>query len=294
MLINTHQCLDINYANFKNEKIIMLFLNNLINVIAEMELMENESGVERLFFDLSSESRLGILRKLQKTNLKMQEVTKALDLTTTETFRQLQRLSESKLIQKQSDGKYNLTPYGNLALTMVSTMDFLHKNKDYFLEHEIWRLPLPFINRISEISKGVFINEMATILNSMEKIIENAQSYVWIMTDQYLDSHSRAMKNRREHGVYFKALLHDKLFDPEQADLIYKGQKVERRFLPIIDFILIITEKEAVMSIPLIGGKTANSGFVGNDPTFLKWASDLYNNYWDKARRARSYGLNPT
>lgn len=272
----------------------MLYLNNLIFVTAEMEPMENKSGVERLFFDLSSESRLQILLKLQKSNLKMQEVTKTLDLTTTETFRQLQRLSESRLIQKLPDSKYSLTPYGNLALTMVSSMNFLYKNKEYFLEHEIWRLPVPFINRISELSKGVLINEMAKSLNIMEKIIQNAQSYVWIMTDQFLESHSRAMKDRREQGVCFKTLLHDKLFNQEQADSIYKGQKVERRFLPSTDAILIITEKEAAISIPLIGGKTANTAFVGSDPAFLKWTNDLFNNYWDKARRARSYGIGCT
>jgi len=52
-------------------------------------------GLEKLFFELASESRLGILTELQKHDAKMPEIARKLDLTNTETFRQLQRLNEA-------------------------------------------------------------------------------------------------------------------------------------------------------------------------------------------------------
>lgn len=52
--------------------------------------MDADSGLEKLFFELASESRLGILRQLQKENLKMQEIARRLDITATEAFRQLE------------------------------------------------------------------------------------------------------------------------------------------------------------------------------------------------------------
>jgi hypothetical protein len=47
--------------------------------------MENQEGIEKLFFELASESRLGILRKLMEKDWKMNEdeVARKLDLTTT-------------------------------------------------------------------------------------------------------------------------------------------------------------------------------------------------------------------
>jgi len=36
-------------------------------------MLENQEGIERLFFELASESRLGILRKLEEKNLKMND-----------------------------------------------------------------------------------------------------------------------------------------------------------------------------------------------------------------------------
>ena len=77
--------------------------------------MGEEYGLEKLFFELASENRLCILRELQKENLKMQEIARRLDVTPTEAFRQLERLSTASLVQKQPDGTFTLAEYGNLC-----------------------------------------------------------------------------------------------------------------------------------------------------------------------------------
>jgi hypothetical protein len=43
--------------------------------------LENNKGLGKLLFELASESRLAILRELQKDNLKMQEIARRLDVT---------------------------------------------------------------------------------------------------------------------------------------------------------------------------------------------------------------------
>jgi len=71
--------------------------------------MENPEGIEKLFFELASESRLDILRKVNEKNWKMNDVARKLGLTTTETYRQLQRLTEALLVQRQPDGTYAIS-----------------------------------------------------------------------------------------------------------------------------------------------------------------------------------------
>jgi len=112
--------------------------------------LENEAGVEKLFFELASESRLSILRELQKENLKMQEIARRLDVTATEAFRQLQRLSEALLVQKQPLGTFALAEYGRLVLQLSSSLEFVSKHRNYFSTHNIMRLPSHFLNRLSE------------------------------------------------------------------------------------------------------------------------------------------------
>jgi predicted transcriptional regulator len=114
--------------------------------------MSSGEGIERLLFDLASENRLGILKALSQSRLKMAEVARRLDLTATENFRQLQRLSEAKLIQKLPNGEHTLTQYGKLTLHLLLALEFTHKHRDYFLTHDIWRLPSPFVNRIGELT----------------------------------------------------------------------------------------------------------------------------------------------
>jgi predicted transcriptional regulator len=99
--------------------------------------MENE-GIEKLFFELASESRLSILRELQTENLKMQEIARRLDVTATEAFRQLERLSAALLVQKQPEGTFAITQYGKLVLQLSSSLDFAFKHKEYFLTHDVW------------------------------------------------------------------------------------------------------------------------------------------------------------
>ena len=94
--------------------------------------LENNEGVEKLFFELSSKSRLDILRELQKEKLKMQEIAHRLNVTATEAFRQLQRLSNALLVQKQPEGTLALAQYGRLVLQLSSSLDFVSKHKNTF------------------------------------------------------------------------------------------------------------------------------------------------------------------
>jgi len=123
-------------------------------VNGRVRVMSSE-GIDKLFFELASESRLGVLHELQLKNLKMQELARKLDLTDTETCRQLQRLGEAHLIQKQVDGTYVLTPYAKLVLDTSASLDFIYKYREYFLNHNVCLLPFQFRVRLAELSGGV-------------------------------------------------------------------------------------------------------------------------------------------
>ena len=79
-------------------------------------MMDDQEGLDKLFFELASESRLGMLNELSKQDGKMREIARKLELTTTEAFRQLQRLTEALLVQKKPEGTYSITEYGLLVL----------------------------------------------------------------------------------------------------------------------------------------------------------------------------------
>ena len=106
----------------------------------------------KLMFELSSSERVNLLLKLQKQKMKLSHISEKLDMTITETSRHLQRLSEAKLIQKDVNGLYGLTHFGNLALALISGICCISKNTQYFSEHDLSHLPSEFIERLGELS----------------------------------------------------------------------------------------------------------------------------------------------
>ena len=239
--------------------------------------MENKEGIERLFFELASESRLGILRELQTRNLKMQEIARRLDLTATEAVRQLKRLSEALLIQRQPEGSYAITQYGKLVLQLSSSLEFVFKHKEYFLTHDIWRLPYQFVNRLGELSQTNLRTDTMESINKVEQILGEAEQYVWGLGEgRFTEAMGTIANEQTRKGVEYKIL------SPLPPA---KLKSMENRTLSEIPAVFALTEKEAVISFPLIGGKMDYAGFSGKDPIFLNWVKDLFLYHWDKGKR---------
>ena len=240
--------------------------------------MENQEGVEALFFELASESRRRIMRELNKQSLKMKDIGRKLDLTTTETFRQLQRLSKTSFVTKNVDGTYSLTSFGKLVLFLSPSFEFILKHKQYFLEHDIWQLPPEFIFRVGELNKGTFTEQFEAV-KRVEEMIKDAEEHIWTLTRQVFAVHGRAVEERLKDGIKFRS-LHPKAMVSTELEYPEFKHCIERRYLPEISEVLVITEKEAMVALPLTSGNPDVAAFFGKDPSFKKWATDLYTHYW--------------
>jgi predicted transcriptional regulator len=244
----------------------------------------DQEGIERLFFELASESRLNILRELSREKGKMREIARKLDLNTTETFRQLQRLSDSQLIQKQNDGNYDITQYGIFVLRHSSTLEFIFKYRAFFSSHDFKRLPSQFLDRIGELSKAEFSSGTMASINVVQRIIREADQYMWAGTAEQPLSIRPILVESIPRGVKYKFLF-PKRFIP--AAPIFPGMEhaVEWRAFEDIPVNLVISEKEAGASFYMPDGKTDYAGFFGKDPTFMNWVKEVFQYYWAKGTR---------
>jgi predicted transcriptional regulator len=246
--------------------------------------MESGEGIERLLFDLASESRLGILMELKEKNLKMNEIGRKLDLTATEAFRQLQRLSEAKLIQKLPEGTYAITQYGKLTLQLLPSLSFIFMYKEYFLNHDIWRLPYSFVNRIGELSQATLSMDTIENVNKAAHIVGEAEKYVWGIGDRALESIGPAMAQRISMGVKFKFMFQECML-PIYKPVSGEAQFIEKRTLMEIPGMIFCTEKEAGICLPTTEGRMDYAGFFSKDQQFVNWTSDLFLYYWEKGKR---------
>ena len=247
--------------------------------------MVEGSGLAKLFFELASESRLCILRELQKENLKMQEIARRLDVTPTKAFRQLERLSASTLVQRQPDGTFALAEYGKLVLQISTSLDFISKHKEYFSTHDLMRLPSQFVDRLGELAGAKLEMDTIQSLNKGAKWFAEAKQYAWGMGEGTIPEYMISVMNQQvQRGIQIKMLIPTEL--PPSVNPPGTPKNVETRGLSDLPGIIAITEEMAGVCFRQIGGRIDYAGFFGSDPTFHSWVKDLFMYYWEKAKRA--------
>ena len=254
---------------------------NLLTVIKNLDEMEN---LEKLFFELASENRLTILNMLSHECLKMQEIANRLDITATEVYRQLQRLSEVSLVQRLPDGTFKTTEYGRLILHISSSYGFVSQHREYFLEHDVWTIPEPFINRIGELSETTLLDTIASVNKSIQIFLE-AEEYAWGISERgdgpdYLDP---LVDKQIVAGLPFKLLVPETFLPDALAQ--NPRENIEIRGFKECPAVIVINEKEAMIFFKFIGGRLDYAGFHGDDPVFMNWAHDLFMYYWERGSR---------
>lgn len=244
----------------------------------------------KLLFELSSCERINVMLELQKQRLKLSHVSKKLDMTVTEASRHLQRLSEARLIQKDAEGLYGLTTFGVLTLSLLSGLGFVSRYRDYFMEYDISRIPYEFINRIGELGEGGLGADTFRNIHETEKMFQEAREYVWILSDQILMSGGPIVGERVKSDVKLRVILPESLLPPPGYKPILPPSPggFQRRVLPKVEVIIVMTEKVATFCLPNQSGKIDYTGFGGSDPKFHKWCKDLFLYYWEKATPAPS------
>lgn len=245
--------------------------------------MDDQEGLDKLFFELASESRIGILMELQKCDTKMPEIARKLNLTHTETFRQLQRLSEALLVVKKPDGSYAITQNGKLLMGFSHSFEFVLKFRQLILTRDIWRIPYQFIDRIGELSEANLITDVAETVNIVENIILGAEKFLLCMGRKPIRSLSEDAGKPVQKGVPVKVL-----FDEENKEYYQKyieNKYFEKRVIPTIPAVMVISEKYATINFLPLDNRQDMKTLYGQDSKILKWASDLFLYYWEQGKR---------
>jgi len=252
--------------------------------------MENLSS---LLFELSSTDRLDILMLLKKTPMKLSHISSKLDFTVQETSRNITRLSEAKLIVKDVDGAFHLTPYGEETLNLLSGFRFLFKNREYLMTHTLSEFPKQFQAGLGVLDSFEFVNDVMVAFHNIENMIAKAEKFVWILSNQVLASTIPYLVQALERGTEFRLLM-PKDYMPSKSvrELVThpvfvkasRSKKLESRFLDRVDVFLCLSEKEvAALAFPNLERKLDYIGFRAESELAVEWSKTLYTYYWNKA-----------
>ena len=244
--------------------------------------------VYELLFELANSDRFKILLLAEKQKLKLSHISKNLDMTVAETSRHLQRLRETKLLEKDGEGLYKLTPFGQLTLSLTASFDFISKHRDYFEAHTLSHLPYEFKSRIGELANSAFTDDVMVAFHLTEKVIEEAQEYIWILSNQVLVSTLPFLEKAIRRGVKFQLILpKDFIPPPGFKPLPVIPNLIERRTLSRVDSVIIVSEKKGRLAFLNKASLMDYTGFGSTDAIGHKWCRDLFVHYWEEAKHEK-------
>jgi predicted transcriptional regulator len=252
-----------------------------------------------LYFELSNEDRLEILRKLQNESMNVTGLARVQDITTQECSRHLARLSDAMLVERGPDGGYFLSQYGRLILKLISGQRFVAARRDYFNTHSLDAYPRELVARIGELEAGKTTGNAMVTFGIVENIMREAKEFLLMIHDQYLPSILPLCVIALKRGITMRSVelkakppgrSLDKirpdylsLEDEEYFIQLWHEGRIHSFFSEEVHVFLYANEVEAVIAFPLSEGGFDYLGFSSDDPEFHKYCVDLFDYYCERA-----------
>jgi predicted transcriptional regulator len=256
----------------------------------------------KTFFELGSAQRIAILYKIAEASCNLARLSKDLDCTMPEIRRNVIRLTNSGMIDRESNGTFTLTTFGKTILEQIPTLDFLSRNKDYFSDHTFSPLPLKFIRRIGSLNNSKLVSGLVTIEEKLNDIYNRSQEYVYAMIPEVpidlIVSIVARLKKIEGKNFSFSYILpthatvpkrRKNMLDELGFDKLLKKGTVDRKMVNSIPIGVVLNDVQACVMFPRAQRNSKidldmNSMFYGEDPDFHEWCLDYYRYIWHNAR----------
>ena len=249
-----------------------------------------------LLFILASVDRLTLLSEIAIEKRRLSHLSSKLSATPQETSKHLTRLRDAKLIEKDSDGFFGLTPFGRVTTNLLPSFRFLLQNREYFLSHDVSSLPLEFIERLGELQEGQYADRVGSVLAHTQQVVQDAEEYIWLMADHRLGYQEYVTKSGKLEGnstvtwrVILPASTSINWTELRRTVGTHKG-RIEYHLMEDPNDIkagMALNEKIAGVTFQDAMGKVDfNGGFSSGNPLFRKWCQDLFVFHWNKKGRS--------
>jgi predicted transcriptional regulator len=242
---------------------------------------------EEIFFELASQQRLSIIFSLYEKKAKLSELSKDLEITMQEVHRNVNRLQDAGLIEKDSEGIFSLTTFGDTIIKQIPSFDFLSRHKEYFSEHTLGELPMKFVQRVGALNDCELVRGIVAILEFWKQIYRESENYIFEIIPQVpLDLIEPILFNVRERGIRLSYIFPRDVIIPKgrtellrrlRFDELYSTGRIGRRMVDKVQVAVVINEKKASVLFPTQKGETdMNLMFYSEDQLFHDWCLDYF------------------
>ena len=251
--------------------------------------------IAKEFFELASEQRLEILVRLHEKNSTVSVISKELGATMPEVFRNFDRLAKAGLIEKNTDGSYHLTLFGETMYTQIPSIVFVSHNKKYFEKHKFGDLPKKFIQRIGALYSGEYVKGFVKTQERWRDIHNDAQEYIYNIlpevpyTSEIIDIvAAKAKKEIPIHSIFSESTIipedRKKIFQKYDFQKFIEKGVIERKMTKDLKVAVLLNEKEACVMFPTTEDEVDMGDMLFSaEPEFHEWCLDYFKHCWQKA-----------
>lgn len=255
------------------------------------------SSMEEIFVELASSQRLSIIFMISCQRLRLSTLAKSLNLTIQEVHRNTNRLSDAGLIEKNSEGVFFLTTFGNAITRQLSIFDFLSSNKGYFSDHTVGDIPMKFVQRIGALNGGNLVSGIVSIIESWKRLYEESSEYIYGILPQIpLELIQSVIPKVKNEGVKFNYILPKQAIVPKIRNELQRSSGyhellkqgiIERRMIDKIGVAVVLNERQATVMFPTLKGEvdmnhmfSSKETKPNSDSLFHEWCVDFFRYCW--------------
>jgi len=249
-----------------------------------------------LLFEVSNEIRYRILLLLQRKVMRITEIAKEQRLNHPEIRRHITRLRDIGLIERDVDGYYHLTPYGEASILLFQEFEFLSANSEYFETHSLAEVPARFVKQIGELDGSNYLRNAMDFLRYTENLFKESREHVWILVDQFPMNSLSTIVETINRGVKFRIIEpKERVLNPDLDAMTSEETRalshtrrtplVEQRMIDKVSVLLFLSESCCVLAFPTSGGQHDFKGFTATHDSALNWCREYFQHYWDGAEQ---------
>lgn len=232
-----------------------------------------------LLFELSHPTRLEIFRLLTRKPERLTQIAGQVEARPPEASRHLDRLRNSGLAERRSDGAYAATPTGNLVGTLLPALDFVATHTEFLREHDLSLLPDILVQRIGDLARCEVGTGTVSNIEQFPDLLRRCEERLSCVTAELSREPDPDFGKKVSSGLTLRFVVDNSFRPPAYVE----STRHLFRVIPKIPVDAIITEREAVLAFPDLKGRIDYSiAFFSKDSQFLKWCEDLVSDLWTK------------
>jgi predicted transcriptional regulator len=167
--------------------------------------------------ELASDTRLSILASLNERPAKLSSLSREINTTVQDVYRNLNRMVQEGLIRR-ADGMFYITEYGILVMKQIPDFMFMKKHRKYFEHHCLAKvIPDKFLQRIGALNNCKTVSSATAVFQSLKKMQSSATKSLKVVVSQAWPEEGEIFIDRANHGVKIFALVGQNTIFPKNV-----------------------------------------------------------------------------